>query len=193
MKYLVVFMAMLASCAHATNPVKSPPATVLTPNLVPPRFYLIGEITDDVVPFALEFLAAHPDPEIVLSTPGGYRSAATAIADAIIKHGNVTCVVHDRAASGGFAILQACRVRVMNKNSVLGTHEVRIIVPTAVERVFAGILLETLTKASKEWNTRCRARLKLTEEEYEARVKGKDWSMDASEALAVGAVDRVLQ
>ncbi len=182
MRALLAFMLLLTCCA-AANPLLPPSQ---------PRFYIVGFISSEIVPFVNEYLDENPDAEIVLSTPGGERDASEAIADAIIKHGNVRCVVRDQAMSGGFAILQACRLRVMRMSAKLGTHEPRLMIPFGIERSLAGQILESLERSSKAWNSRCGKRLKLTAAEYEAKVRGKDWVLTAREALSVGAVDQLL-
>lgn len=162
--------------------------------MVPPKakFYLVGQIDDEVVPYVAEYLSENADAEIVLSTPGGSRPASDRISEFITKHGNVRCVVRDQAMSGGFGILQACRLRVMHRSAVLGTHEPRMAIGSLIERETAALILIALTQSSHEWNARCRARLKISAAEYESRVRGKDWILTSQEAILVGAVDQVI-
>lgn len=183
MRTFLALFVLASSCASAGA------AGVVTGK---PKFYLAGEIGEEIVPYLTEYLTENQDAEVVLSTSGGSRQASDAISELITKHGNVRCVVRDKAMSGGFGILQACRLRVMRQTAVIGTHEPRMVIPQAVERVLAGAVLEALNSASKDWNARCRARLRISAAEYESKVKGKDWVMTAHEALKVGAVDQVI-
>lgn len=179
---VVLALALLSSCASAQASERAPTG----------RFYLVGEINKAWVPFVEEFLANTVAPEIVLSTQGGDMMASTQIAELVAIHGAVRCTVRDRANSGGFAILQACKVRTMKASASLATHEPRMFMSLPIERGIAELMFRSLSEISETWNARCRARLKLSAKEYESRVRGRDWTMGAYEALIVGAVDGIV-
>lgn len=163
------------------------------PACKPDTFYLVGSITPDIVPYFESWLRTAKNPRVVIDSPGGALVSSVDIIDVITRHGGVSCHVTRIAASGAFAILQACQTRTMASGARLGTHEPRASFPGYLERVAAATLLAALEAATTEWNRLCRTRLKLTSAEYDARVRGKDWVLDANEALAVGAVDRIAE
>lgn len=53
-------------------------------------------------------------------------------------------------------------------------------------------MVRHLEEASAAWNQLCRWRLPMTEAAYEVKEKGRDWILDAGEAMRVDASDRVL-
>jgi ATP-dependent protease ClpP protease subunit len=156
------------------------------------RLRLVGPITAEWVPVVQEYLQETATPEILIDSPVGSQEASEQIADLVTKKGNVKCTVKRFAASGAFAIFQACAVRVMGPKAQLVTHEPMIGVPFPLNRAAAAWFLAELEQASASWNARCRARLKLTPAQYEAKVKGRDWVMGAKEAIEAGAADRVV-
>ncbi len=158
----------------------------------PKVFYLSGPLNTEQAVYVTDWLqSVGPHPVILINSLGGDLEASVKIASAISAKGDVTCVVRGRAASGAFAVLQACVYRVMTMSSTLGTHE--------PSRMLSGLfnrqdLLKGLTELigmAEAWNAICRRKLKLLPDEYTARVYGRDWNMTAAEALEVGAVDRV--
>lgn len=157
------------------------------------RFYLTGMIGDEAAEALKDFLSTAKNPEIVINSNGGFMDASIEIASTLAKRHDVRCVVKGNAKSGAFAALQSCKVRLMTKGSVLGTHEPRFqAVGGSLERVETALLLMRLEASTKLWNALCGWRLKITAAEYEAKVKGHDWTLDSAEALKVGAVDGVM-
>ena len=181
MRWLVL-LALSVGCAHTE---RLPPAG---------QFFLSGFIEPDMAEYVDEWLtAAAPNPVMVINSPGGYVHSATAIMAAVSARGDVTCVVSGRAASGAFGVMQACKTRMMTWDSRLITHEPR---RAFVEPITRHDLLEALAPMNAiavAWNTVCRSRLKISQSEYDEKVRDRDWIMFSDEALRVGAVDRVLQ
>lgn len=164
---------------------------LVSPARASETFLLAGPIFSDHVPYVREYLAREKAPVILIDTPGGEVDAAVEIIGAIRAHGNVTCIVQHRAYSAGFAIFQACRNRVMRRGAKLLTHEPKVNWGP-VDRVAAGVLLQELERAATSWNDLCRWRLPMTAAAYERHVRGRDWELDADEAMRVDAVDRVV-
>lgn len=158
---------------------------------LPDSFILWGTITEHSATYVLGWLQTAKKPVLYIDSTGGHLYASMAIAQAIRARGDVKCVVRGLAASGAFAVLQACQERYMTNASKLSTHEPRI-GTEPVERVGLTLILGRLEAMAEMWNMTCRQRLKLTAAEYRAKVYGRDWTMEAAEALKVGAVDRVI-
>lgn len=158
----------------------------------PGSFYLWGDIRAENALYVLEYLRETKDPIVYINSSGGEIQASLIIAGAITQKGNVRCIVKDLAASGAFAVLQACQVRQMKAGSSLVTHEPRTSIPVPVERITMKAIVTALEEKARFWNDICRRRLRITAADYEQKVKGKDWRMDSSEALRVGAVDSVI-
>ncbi len=156
------------------------------------KFYLVGPLTPSIVPYVLEFLKNTPYPEIVINGPGGNLDSAVEISEAIKAKKNVTCTVRGFAASGHFAILEACRTRRMTSKSILLTHAPKVAFPGYLDELGVADVLNETRKTTREWAERCRARLRVTREQYDAKTRGTDWRMNAQEAYDVGAVDIVL-
>lgn len=118
--------------------------------------------------------------------------ASLALIDAVKQHGKVTCQVIGLAASGAFGVLQACKVRVMGALARLVTHEPAIIYPMPMDQHDLADLYSKVLKNTQTWNDVCSHRLKISRYEYDQKVKGGSWVMEASEALKVGAVDQIM-
>lgn len=102
------------------------------------------------------------------------------------------CVVEHRAISMGFVFLQssACDMRIARRGSILLDHKASGRIQGTVEEMEEQIaVLRAINRAMSE--IIC-ARLGLTYEQHEAMVDGRDWVMSSYEALAVNAVDRVV-
>lgn len=157
----------------------------------PSEFFLWGPVNTVSAGYVIKWVKEASKPVLFIDSPGGELGAALQVADAIRARGGVRCVVRGAAASGAFAILQACAVRVMVRGSKIATHEPRIGVDP-LDRVAMTVVLRHLEATAEAWNAICRQRLKMTAEEYRAKVFGKDWVMEWAEALKVGAVDQVV-
>lgn len=154
-------------------------------------FHLVGPITPDVVPHFTEWLKSARAPLVVIDSAGGLMEASLALVDAVAARKDVRCRVRRLAASGAFTVLQACAVREMEPSAWLMTHEPRAFVPGAMDRLQAATFLFQIERLAREWNDLSRRRLRLTAEQYDEKVKGKDWILGAGEARAVGAIDLV--
>lgn len=152
---------------------------------------IAGPIVDEMVPLVAEYLAAVAEPTIVIDSPGGAMDASIEIAAGIEAHGHVKCIVRRRASSGAFGILQACQTRVLSSQAKLMTHRPRSMVVIPMDVDLAHFIAEDIAKATLRWNAICSRRLRITPMAYAAKVTGRDWVMDAAEALSVGAADIV--
>lgn len=109
--------------------------------------------------------------------------------DEVRKRGvRVECVVDSKAMSMGFVILQSvCDRRLMTRRSVLLAHEAASkIEGNATELESEAAFLRALSKALAGV---CADRMGMTLADFEARIAGRDWVMASDEALAVHAVD----
>lgn len=131
-----------------------------------------------------------------LNSPGGSVEAGMNFVDAMRaaqrRGTKIECVVDGMAASMAAYILQACDVRLMTAQSQIMFHTV------SVDEVEGGNQwhFERLAQELAAWNKRLAifiaGRLKLSIEEYEARVYDRDYWVGFEEALKIGAVDGVL-
>jgi ATP-dependent protease ClpP protease subunit len=159
-----------------------------------PTFYLVGTIVEDSPRYLKEFFEEIPAEipvDIVINSPGGSMNASIEIGNMIAKRKNVTCRVRRLAASGAFFALQSCAVRIIRPESMLLTHEPRTFILEPVQRDGLAQLWISMNKDSETWNALCSRRLKLTPAQYTEKVRGKDWAIEAKEAIAVGAADRI--
>jgi len=103
----------------------------------------------------------------------------------------VTCVVDTHAMSMGFVFLQDfCDTRLMTKRSVLLAHNGSArAAGTSEEMKRTAKFLEEISNALSEV---CAARLNISVAEYKAKIQHADWVFGWEEALAVGAVDGVV-
>jgi ATP-dependent protease ClpP protease subunit len=159
---------------------------------VGPVFYLAGPITQDIAPYVVSWLSQAKPATLIIDSPGGSMAASIAISEAVKSNGSVKCIVRRMAASGAFAIFQACAQRLVGPKAQLGTHEPQKALPFYVDRFDLLRAYWEADASSKAWNERCRARLKMTAEAYDAKVREKTWVMDAQEAVAIGAADSVI-
>lgn len=155
------------------------------------RFHLVGVIDPAVVPYFMDWISNASKPEIVIDSPGGSQEASEAIADAIAKRGGVICRVGKLAASGAFGILQSCATRALSRTSRLITHEPYLGYSGALTIDLAKQAMAELYMDAALWGGRCRARMKISQTDYDERVRGHDWQMDPQEAILVGAADLI--
>jgi ATP-dependent protease ClpP protease subunit len=136
-----------------------------------------------------------PFVNVTIDSPGGDVFEGLAIIEemrAAARAGTRTvCVVDGLAASMGHVILQACDVRLMKRTAVLMAHEVAVSgvggKPDALRR-----LAQRLDDIGHWLAIMESARMNITVEEFEARIKDREWFFGAAEAVAVGAVDGVV-
>jgi ATP-dependent protease ClpP protease subunit len=136
---------------------------------------------------------------IKIDTAGGEVEAGFKLINAIASLGIATyCVVDDKAYSMGFAILQACTVRLATARSTLMIHEARL---GMVDAQGEPGELATAVAADDQRNVgvravshvmaqHCAARMKISLAEYLQKTAG-DWWMNGRDALAFGALDQV--
>lgn len=137
---------------------------------------------------------------ITLDTPGG----SVYLAHQLVKlmdaarndHGIRTdCVVDGRAWSSGLYILQACDRRYMTKRSTIVAHAplVENDMPVSIAELQDGSLLRRAEVVARAFAEQCAGRMTVPISSYMSKIEGiRQWWMDWREALAVGAVDRVV-
>lgn len=188
---LALLTSLVLACSPSCGTVE--PKREVTVLAVPGAFPILGELSEQLAQQVIPWLGHVKDPVLVLDSPGGSVQPALEIAWAVRLHGNVRCIVVGMAASGAFGILQQCKVRLMTSDAKLGTHEVKVVWNGPIDRYEARGASRALERAAEAWNTLSCWRLKITLEEYVERVRGRDWTLDAQEAIAVGAADGILQ
>jgi ATP-dependent protease ClpP protease subunit len=106
----------------------------------------------------------------------------------------VTCMVDGTAASEAFYILQSCSVRLMTRRSLLMAHE-----PMLVDKattVFPRSTIEAMearqAQVADAWTGYAGRKLKMGVASFRKKIRGRDWWIGASEALAAGAVDALV-
>ncbi len=158
---------------------------------------LNGPVDDEHVVHVMATLKAAKAGQIVMldiNTPGGSLSTGFELEKALESTpAQVFCVVDGDAYSMGFYLLQSCQYRVMTKRSSLMAHE-----PLEVTQGPTPLTIRTLEDIQADLHTSARAlaeqaisRMKMTYEEFFAKVHAKNWFMAWPEAQARGAVDCV--
>jgi ATP-dependent protease ClpP protease subunit len=158
---------------------------------------LQGQISEQVVD-GIEALFAEARQQkesivLVINSPGGDVEAGMRLARDV-EHADASCVVNGHADSMAFYVLQSCRFRLATSSSVLGAHEPFTLItePGAlryddIERMMRELKLLMAVVARHS-----AARMNIGLDEYNRRVRGRDWWMTPDEAVAVGALDGVL-
>lgn len=190
------------AAAVEPTPDAGAPAVAAAPAEVP-HGILFGEVEPiDAVIFQKLVLTAaeHHAHRLVLriDTQGGSQAVAGRLAwlmDVARDHGvRVDCVVDGFGWSAGYFVLQACDRRYMTKRSTLMTHNPLLKEdssrPGSLERRNNEVMLAAVAYA---WAEGCRAKMRVTLEDYLRRVAGGAvWAMTWQDALQYGAVDAVL-
>lgn len=151
---------------------------------------LAGEIKDEVEKGALVII-------LDIDSPGGSVGAGLALIGTMKKaraESNVhfMCIVGGMAASMGAAILElGCDVRLMTPGSMLLFHEPSMWDVGGTEHDLRD-LANKLADTNHYLAIMLAHRLGMSTEDFEARIKGRDWWLDSKEALDVGAVDQVI-
>ncbi len=101
---------------------------------------------------------------------------------------SLTCVVDVRAWSMGMSLLEGCPHRLMTKRSSLMMHEVLVqgVSGNAHEMQNPADTTRVLTESLIQLAA---GRLKLSANDIRAKITGKQWWIDADEALDIGAID----
>ncbi|MCC6382822.1 MAG: Clp protease ClpP [Dehalococcoidia bacterium] len=132
--------------------------------------------------------------EIVFNSPGGSVIDGFALFDflralsAAGHHITTTCI--GQAASMAAILMQAGDTRQMAEHAVFMVHEISSGAEGSVAELADHLkLLERLQGKGLDILT---ARSKLTRDELASRWKKTDWYMDATEALDLGLIDRIV-
>lgn len=107
----------------------------------------------------------------------------------------VTCIVDGEAASMAFYLLQSCPTRLATLRSKLMVHEPFMVVQAIVHLKDVEAMLADMRKMVDEVGRHCSSRMNITYDEYSTRVLAAEketWWMTPAEALAVHALDRVV-
>lgn len=133
---------------------------------------------------------AKPNPILYLDTGGGSIVAGMEIVKIIQDRGDVTCVT-PMAASMGFAILQACKTRVVSGAlPMLMQHPAQVVLQgqqslTTLQATITDFLIP-MSKAMTKFQAK---RLKLTEAEFDAKIKHEWFLVGPEKILANNAAD----
>lgn len=128
-----------------------------------------------------------------LNTPGGGVGAGLEIINALNSSGlRVECEVHDMALSMGAIILEtACTTRTMHNSSLVMFHEAHGNSQAGTQDE-AKDQYETFRALNRMVALRVAPALKLTVDQYAAKVRNHEWWILGETALAENVVDRVL-
>lgn len=104
----------------------------------------------------------------------------------------LTCVVDVRAWSMGMSVLEGCPKRLMTRRSSLMMHEVLVqgMNGNQHDMIDAASTTRVLTESLIQLAA---TRLKLSANDIRAKVSGKQWWIDADEALDIGAIDGFIE
>lgn len=164
-----------------------------------PVFDLTGMVNGDMAVRLGEFFKSWDNADtqnivIRINSPGGSAASAFKIHD-IIKNAElnhkVSCIVDGQAASAAFFILQTCTFRYATYMSSLVTHEAYVVLE-GTNVIKQSDLIEMLGQLKSIGNTfdkviADKMGLKITD--YQKKIAGTDWTMNAEDALAARAVD----
>lgn len=161
--------------------------------------YLDGPITEksaDLTIKRLEKLASTDAGAVVMeiNSPGGEVDAGFKLARTMENLSvPVVCVVDGEAASMAFYLLQSCTVRFMTARSTLMAHGVSYrIANTQGNAEQFSEMSDALKASTLAVVMHVSARMKVTPEQFAAKIAGRAWYMAYKEALEVGAVDSVV-
>lgn len=131
---------------------------------------------------------------IEFNTPGGSVDDGFLLTKAIERSkAPVFCIVDGMGASMGFYMLQGCADRAMTFRSTLMAHEPALSGNVSGNQEEFGDYASYLAATTRAMNFHMSARMCITYEEFSLRISGRDWWMDAVEALNVCAVDTVVR
>lgn len=188
----------------ATNYVETPPIPIITVPVViePPGLLIdVGPITQEIIAGVrskLEQRAESGDKEIWLriNSPGGEVGVGVGFISDVwdLKQKykfRLRCVTTTHAASMGFAIFQnVCDDRYMTPSAFLMIHnsisQYRGNYKSIVKELESSLVYDELLARI------CSAKLKMSLEEYQAKIEDGDWLMAAGEALKIGAIDAIV-
>lgn len=200
---ITTLLALLLS-----SPVEPPPLTApsLPPKTADRHISIRAEITtEDLENYVRTVSAAMANDQkrvvITIDSPGG----SVQVAHYIVKMMDVArqdqgimtdCVVDGAAWSSALYILEACDHRYMTRRSTLVAHNPVIPngFPVSLDELQNGSTQHSMEVVARAFAEHIASRMTVTIEQYLARVEGsRRWWMDWREALAMGAVDRVLR
>lgn len=197
---MTLLLALLLAADPVTPPPQAPslPAVVATPHLT---------VREGIDPSDLEryiHLVERAMSEgakrvvLTIDSPGGSvgvtHNLVKLIDQARQEQGITTdCVVDGRAWSSALYLLQACDRRFMTKRSTLAAHEpINEGVTLSLRDLRSERFRRSMEVVSRAFAEQCASRMKVTVEQYLAKVHDDEWWMDWREALSVGAVDAVV-
>ena len=114
-----------------------------------------------------------------------------ALDDVRARDVHVTCVVHRAQSMAGFILEGVCDTRLILDYGRIMFHHAHAggVERNADQMENLAVELRVLDSALA---ARVLKRLRITKKEYYQRIYLHDWFMDAQEALAVGAVDKII-
>lgn len=129
---------------------------------------------------------------VILNSPGGELEAGFLLTKALENYPTkVICIVDGAAASMAFYVLQGCDVRIMTRRSHLMAHNPYLIADrgAVLDRDVLDRMLRDDQLTSERWSWFAGRRLNISLKDFRKKIYKRDWDMNADEALAVGAVD----
>ncbi len=152
----------------------------------------LNDRTTEALENTLESLPAETEfVVLVIDSPGGLLTASRDISRIIeSSHKKIVCVVDGLGASGAYYLLQSCGLRLMTARSNLMLHEA--FVPSPQEPEANEALALSAVNSSMAWQ-QCH-RLRISIPECHAQYSnGREWWLTPQEAVAVGAVDGIVE
>ncbi len=153
--------------------------------------YFEGEVNwDSVAAFQAKLYRIEGPVTVVINTFGGGVFAGQRMAQAIERHGEVTCRVEGSAMSMGLYVLQSCEHREMTAWSLLLGHEASGGAEGQPDEIYRSA--EFLRKLSHALAAYIVRNSNMTVEQYEAAVAhGGELLLTADEALRFGFIDSI--
>jgi ATP-dependent Clp protease protease subunit len=165
-----------------------------------PVIDIVGDVNTSMYGYvrtAVRYLRTQgsPDIDVLISSPGGSVDAGLDIYDELrLYRGEKTATVHDKAASMGALILQACDVRRCAKHSHVLIHHIstgRVTLDTLRSKKKLDDMRKNMESDQSRLDTILAERTGKTKVEIR-RVCAKDEFMNADEALAFNLIDEIV-
>ena len=162
------------------------------------QLYLVGPVTTELaskVATGIIQAAERGDKVVVIhiDSPGGSVYAGQVLSKIMEAAPlQVVCKVDGMAASMAFYLLQSCDLRLMTERSILMAHEPSLQISGRGNKDWFKAHYEELLVLGEAMGRHQSRRLKITHEEFMRRIDNRDWNMDSTEALEVGAVDAIV-
>jgi len=153
---------------------------------------IVGEVNGTSIGQTLDAISKS-DPKqtfyIYLQSPGGSVFAGKQLVDYLKSTDRKIVCIGNTAISMAFVILQACPTRIVTEDAVLMSHQISTGMEGSLKQVKAAVTL--MEKLEKLYDTMIAKRLKLSLEDYRAKIDPEFWMLGSEDILSNKAADSV--